>query len=176
MVMTETPTYPLILPLSEAARKMGMDEATLRAMVQSRKLRAFIDPEGVMYVQMTQQGTLPLAVAEVQQPPADDINARLRQIRREDFAHLEGVEIGLSDAARKFNVPYQVIQRWLQRGYIRVLRQEGRRKFLNESDVAFCVAIYQARKPFGSRAPLLDKDGNPYLIKYPDLAKARRQE
>ena len=173
MVMTETPTYPLILPLSEAARKMGMDEATLRAMVQSRKLRAFIDPEGVMYVQMTQQGTLPLAVAEeVQQPPADDINARLSRIRREDFAHLEGQLITLTEASQEFGIPRGTLRDWLYRGYI-----HGEGKYptrVNKADVAYCAAIYQVRKKFKSRAPLLDKDGKPYLLKEPELARLRR--
>ncbi len=174
--LSKTAALPVILPLSEAARKTGTDEATLRVMVQSGKLRAFVDPEGIMYVQMTQDGTLPLAVADdAQQPPADDINARLSQIRREDFAHLEGVEIGLSDAAREFGVSPQTLYKWVKRGYIRVLREAGRRKFVDKSDVAFCATIYKARKPFGSRAPLLTDDGKPYLLKYPHLAALRRQ-
>ena len=176
MVMTETPTYPLILPLSEAARKMGMDEATLRAMVQSRKLRAFIDPEGIMYVQMTQQGTLPVAVAETQQPqPADDINARLSRIRREDFAHLEGQAITVSEAARKYKVPASTIHTWIHRGYLTTLGKVGRHRQIDEADIAFCAAIYHVRKPFGSRAPLLSEDGRPYLLKAPELARLRRQ-
>lgn len=180
MVMTETPLYPLILPLADAAREMGVDEATLRDMVKLGKIRAFVDPEGVMYVQMTQQGALPVAVAEdTRQPPDDDINARLRQIGREDFAHLEGRPITVSEAAKKYRVPVSTLHRWLERGYISALNNEsgrGRRKILDEATVAYCAEIYHVRKPYNSLAPLLDQQGNPYLLKYPELAQKRRQQ
>ena len=174
--LSETAALPVILPLSEAARKSGTDESTLRAMVQSGKIRAFIDPEGIMYVQMTQDGTLPLAVADdAQQPPADDINARLSQIRREDFAHLEGQAITVSEAAKKYRVPVSTIHTWIHRGYLTTLGKAGRRRQIDEADIAFCAAIYHVRKPFGSRAPLLSEDGRPYLLKAPELARLRRQ-
>ena len=175
MVMTETPPYPLILPLADAAREMGVDEATLRDMVKLGKIRAFVDPEGVMYVQMTQQGALPVAVAEdTPRPPDDDINARLRQIRREDFAHLEGQAITVSEAAKKYGVPLPTLYRWIRRGFLTILKQKGRRKFLDEASVAYCAEIYNVRKPFGTRAPLLETDGTPYLLRKPELAQLRR--
>ena len=181
MVMTETLPYPLILPLTDAAREMGMDEATLRDMVKLGKIRAFVDPEGVMYVQMTQQGTLPVAVAEdTRQPPDDDINARLRQIRRENFAHLEGQPITVSEAARKYGVLSQTIHAWVKQGIVRVLdpgKGRGSRKTLDESDVAYLAKIHQIRKEYGVRSgtPLLDPNGAPNLIKHPTLSQYRHQ-
>ena len=173
-----TATLPVIVPISDAAREMGVDEATLRDMVKLGKIRAFVDPEGVMYVQMTQQGTLPVAVAEdTRQPPDDDINARLRQIRRENFAHLEGQPITVSEAARKYGVPVSTLHRWLERGYISALNNEsgrGRRKILDEATVAYCAEIYHVRKPYNTRAPLLEPDGSPYLLREPELARLRR--
>ena len=160
-------TLPLILPLSDAAREMGVDEAVLRDMVQSGKIRAFTDPEGNMYIQMTEQpSTVPA--------PDDDINARLSRIKREDFAHLEGVPITVSEAEQRYGINRRTIIAWKQRGYIKTLKT-GYRMELNEADVAYCATIYKVRKPYGSRAPLLDAEGKPYLLKYPDLARQRRK-
>ncbi len=182
MVMTETPPYPLILPLADAAREMGVDEATLRDMVKLGKIRAFVDPEGVMYVQMTQQGTLPVAVAEDTRQPPDDINARLSRIRREDFAHLEGVPITVSEAARKYGIGKRTLQKWLSLygKFIKIL-EEARGPIgakLNEADVAYFVAIHQTRKAYGVRSgtPLVDEEGKPNLLKHPLLSLYRRSQ
>ena len=164
------------LPLEEAAAVTGYSVAYLQYRAKMGTILAgMMDDELVIAV--TEDGKLvEIAPAPAPEPEGDDINARLRQIRREDFAHLEGVEIGLSEAAREFGVSPQLVHRWVKRGYIKVLRTKGRRKYLDKGDVAFCIAVFRARQPFGTRAPLLDKKGNPYLIKYPDLAKARRRE
>lgn len=179
-------TLPSILPLDDAAQALGVDAETLLRMVQSGRIIAFRDPNGEVFIPMNDGQPLLSSVpamnmngngkrhAEGTQEP-EDINARLRQIKREDFAHLEGVEIGLSEAAREYGISPQTLHKWVKRGYIRVLRHRGRRKFVDKSDVAFCVAIYNVRKPFGSRAPLLAEDGSPYLLKHPRLAALRRQ-
>ena len=177
--LSETAALPVILPLSEAARKTGTDESTLRAMVQSGKIRAFIDPQGIMYVQMTPNRTLPVAVADAQQHlPNDDINARLRQIRREDFAHLEGVAITLTEAAKKYNIPRPTLVSWVKRyaPFVRVLKP-GYRAEYNEADIAYLVHIYRTRREQGilSGVPLVDNKGKPKLIKHPSLSRAKRE-
>ena len=172
MALPVSTTYPLILPLAEAAQEMGVTEEEMRLMVQSGKARAFVDPEGTMYVQMT----LPLQTEDTH----DDINDRLSRIRREDYAHLEGIPITVSEAAKKYEVPSNTLYKWVLRKYITILGEtrgnEGRPgKLLNEAEVAYCAAIYKVRKPFGSRAPLLDSEGKPYLLKDPQLARLRRR-
>lgn len=171
MVLTppKTTTYPLILPLAEAAQEMGITEEEMRLMIQSGKARAFVDPEGIMYVQMT----LPLQTEDTH----DDINDRLSRIRREDYAHLEGVPITVSEAAKKYGVPVSTLHRWLERGYVSALNNEsgrGKRKILDEATVAYCAEIYHVRKPYNTRAPLLESDGSPYLLREPELARLRR--
>jgi len=170
MTVSETVLSPLprVFPLAEAARRMGVSEGVLRNMIQSGQIPAFQGPDGQMLVPMTTDkspSTLPVAVAD------DDINARLAAIKREDFAHLEG-EVTLTEASREFGIPRGTLRDWLYRGYIR-----GKGKYpvrVSKADVAYCAAIYQIRKRFNSRAPLLDKDGNPYLLKEPELARLRR--
>jgi len=105
----------------------------------------------------------------------EDLNTRLRQIKRENFAHLEGIPITVSEAARKYKVPAATIHTWLHRGYLSPLGKKGRQRQINEADIAYCATLYHIRKPFRTRAPLLDKDGNPYLLRQPELAQARRQ-
>ena len=173
MVLTHTTTYPLILPLAQAAEALGVTEDKLRFMIQSGKMRAFVDPEGNMYVQMP----LPL---EAQTDEPEDINARLSQIRREDFAHLEGQPITVSEAARKYGVPVSTIHFWVQKGFISVLDWEtgrgGSRKRLDEADMAYCAAIYKVREEEGVKGvPLLDEEGRPYLLRAPEIAQARRR-
>ncbi|HEY58513.1 MAG TPA: hypothetical protein G4O04_08285 [Anaerolineae bacterium] len=55
MALLEAPTttLPLIFPLAEAAREMGVEKRFLHDMAQSGKICAFVEPDGTMYVQMT---------------------------------------------------------------------------------------------------------------------------
>lgn len=182
-------TLPSILPLDGAAKALGLDAETLLRMVQSGHIIAFRDPNGEVFIPMNDGQ--PLQSAAVTEPGRNgsrngyahdepgDINARLSKIRREDFAHLEEVPITVSEAAQKYQVPRHAIYRWIRRGYIRVLQEvSGGRgkalKIINEADVAICSAVYKIRKHYNSLAPLLNSDGEPYLLKYPELSKKRR--
>ena len=179
-----------ILTLPDAARATGWSMDELQRAIETGKIVAGVLDDGSVAVVIgpdnsplqIQNNELPLAAAaDGQTQPAEDedINARLRKIRRENFAHLEGVEITAAEAAQKYNVPRSAIYRWINSGYIRVLREvSGRRgkalKMLNEADVAICSEVYKVRKMFNSLAPLLDEQGEPYLLKYPDLSRKRR--
>ena len=162
------------LPLEEAAAVTGYSVEYLQYRTEMGTILAGMMDNELM-VAVTQDNRLvEIAPAPAPEPEGDDINARLRQIRREDFAHLEGQPITVSEAETRYNVQRRTLINWKTRGYIKVLK-DGYRMELNEADVAFCAAIYHVRRPYGSRAPLLDEDGNPYLIKYPDLAHRRRK-
>jgi hypothetical protein len=57
----------------------------------------------------------------------------------------------------------------------------GLRLKLDEADVAYCadiytqkVAEYGTNRLFGVK--IFDEDGNPYQLKYPDIARDRREE
>jgi len=167
------------LTVEEAARETGRPASELLKRAEAGKILAGMFEE-TLRIAVTQDGqVVEIAPAPPQNGNGDDINARLSKIRREDFAHLEGVPITVSEAARKYGVSPFTIQTWKRRyaHMVKVLKPgRGRRGAeLNEADVAYLVAIYRIRKPYGTRAPLLNKDGSPYLIKYPDLARARRE-
>lgn len=73
---------------------------------------------------------------------------------------LKGVEISIRDAARKYNTSSKTISRWAKRGIIPTLREDGYRKFLDESFVAYCTEVKNNRE--GSGKWLFDENGLPY--------------
>ena len=160
-------------PLDEASLRTGHSEAELRADAEAGKILAGM-LNGELQIAVTEDNRLVRIAQPAPEPEGDDINARLRQIRREDFAHLEGQAITVSEAAKKYGVPLPTLYRWMRRGFLTILKQQGRRKFLDEASVAYCAEIYNVRKPFGTRAPLLETDGTPYLLRKPELAQLRR--
>ncbi len=194
-------TLPTYIPLDEAAQRTGWTVERLRAMIEAGTIIAGKLPDGDIIVAVDDNGTaietpapvetpaetvaaeteetrpkperaLPLAVA------GDDINAQLAAIRREDFEHLEGQGITVRSASEHYGVPIPTLYRWVKAKYVKILHK-GKSKtdpsLLNEADVAYCTSVYKIRKSFRSFAPLLDDAGNPYLLRFPELARLRRQ-
>ncbi len=175
-------TIPTFIPLNEAAVRTGWTVERLRELVAAGTIMAGKLPDGDIIVAVDESGTaietptetipdereLPLAAA------GDDINAQLAAIRREDFKHLEGQGITVSEAAKKYGVPGPTIRDWMKAKYITVVNSNKYPAKIDEADVAYCAAIHAVRKKYKSRAPLLNDDGTPYLLKHPQLAKARR--
>ena len=73
----------------------------------------------------------------------DDVRTYVaeRDVTREQFKHLEGVEIGVNQAAIKYRFTGVTISDWVRRGKIRLIRQQGNRKLINEADVAYARAL-----------------------------------
>ena len=73
----------------------------------------------------------------------DDVRTYVaeRDVTREQFKHLEGVEIGVNQAAIKYRFTGVTISDWVKRGKIRLIRQQGNRKLINEADVAYARAL-----------------------------------
>jgi len=166
-----TANLPTFLPLPEAAKKFGMTEAILNEHVEAGTIAAGILSDGEILVGETMT----------------DINDRLRAIRREDFEHLRGDGITVTEAVKKYGLKHgikmvrQSITLWVSRGYIHELDPgtgRGSRKELDEADVAYCSAIHVVRKQTGIRTglSLLDKNGLPGLLKYPNLSRYRREQ
>ena len=142
------------IPLDQAARKYGISPNVLRQRVDSGKLAFARLPNGG------------LLVAE------HDIDPSIN-IKREDFDHLRGQRIAVREAATKYGIPYPLVSRWASAGYIKVL-ERGWRVFLDEADVAYCAAVYQAKSEIYDGkmqgVPIFDKDGNPFQSQYPEVA------
>jgi len=167
--MPTTATLPTFLPLPEAAKKFGMTEAILYERVEAGTIAAGILSDGEIVV--SKDNIVPKANG------ANDINDRLRAIRREDFEHLRGQAITVTEAAKKYGIVKRTILEWAKQKYIAVLKS-GYRMELDEADMAYCTAIHKVRKQTGIRfgAPLLDQTGQPYLLKHPNLSRYRREQ
>ena len=154
-------TLPTFLPLSEAARKYGLEEARLRQLVEKGKIRA-----GVIAGEMVVSEDEVKKRVEKEQVPG---------VRKEDLpeyqkhAHLKGKPIWISEAERKYGVPNPTIWRWMKSGIIARLGMDGNKTLLDEADVAYCAEIYHSRNPKQGRR-LFDDNGLPYKPKTGPLA------
>ena len=158
-----------LISLPTAARRLGVSEAELRALIEKGKINLGISPSGEIVVsEDTNQ--------------VGNINEQLSAIRRGGFEHLRGQRISVSEAASKYSIVRDTILVWVHRHYVQVLeagqgRGRGSRMHLDEADVAYCAKIHTTRQQAGVYAgtPLLDEQGNPNLLKHPDLSRYRRE-
>ncbi|WP_322510108.1 hypothetical protein [Anaerolinea sp.] len=144
-----------LISLSEAARKYGLEENHLRALVEKGNIRA-----GVI------AGEMVVSEDEVRDQAV---------IRKEDLpeykkhTHLKGKPIWISDAERKYRIPNPTIWRWMKSGIIARLEMGGNKTLLDEAGVAYCTEIYHSRNPKQGRQ-LFDDRGLPYKPKAGPLA------
>jgi len=77
----------------------------------------------------------------------DDLSSYFadKNITPEQFDHLRGNLISMSDAAEKYQVHTGTISQWVQRGYLKFHGWDRNRKLIDEADVAYMVTIRQAK-------------------------------
>ncbi|HFC10151.1 MAG TPA: hypothetical protein ENJ54_09935 [Chloroflexi bacterium] len=174
--LTQVSPFRFLTP-EEAAAQTGLSAAELLKRAEAGKILSGMFDQ-TLRIAVTQDGQVVEIAPTPQDDHGDDINARLRQIRREDFAHLEGQAITVSEAARKYGVQRHTILAWVRR-YTHVIKvmERGYRLLLEEAGVAYLAALHKTRKDFGikSGSPLVDEYGQPNLIKHPSLSAYRRQ-
>ncbi|MBN1874715.1 MAG: hypothetical protein JXA33_10835 [Anaerolineae bacterium] len=56
---------------------------------------------------------------------------------------LTGQPIRLMEASRKYNIAFQTLARWADRGLLRVLNHQSKRLELDEADVQLATCIYK---------------------------------
>jgi predicted site-specific integrase-resolvase len=134
------------IPLSEAAQRMRVSVKETRAMINSGKIKGGLLPDGVMVV-------------------SEDTLLK----RKEDLpeykkhAHLSGVGIGMGEASRKYNIPTPTISHWTKKSFIKIIKKDGQKIFIDEQDVAYCASVYNERK--GQGKWLFKHDGTPFRPK-----------
>jgi hypothetical protein len=112
-------------------------------------------------ITMVKHGTLSVMVTDQAKLPYT-MNA---EELRKQFQHLQGVEISIRDAARKYDVHHPTVSRWVTRGVIKVLRRDKNRIMVDEADVAYAASVAHSRPGRGKW--LFDSDGQPYEPKRP---------
>ncbi len=150
-------TLPVFLPLSEAARKYGLDEERLRELVEKGKIRAGRLP-----------GSDEVLVSEDEVQKQAEMQRGLVQSKEDlleyqQYNHLKGVEIEFGEAARKYRIPPATLHGWVSKSIVKTINRQGKRVTLDEQDVAYCAKIYEQRK--GQGRWLFDKNGLPYMPK-----------
>jgi predicted site-specific integrase-resolvase len=136
-----------LIPLPEAARKFGLAEASLRALVEKGTIKAGKLPTGEIVV--SEQDALS------QKPtPKEELPEYKKHV------HLKGHATWISEAGRTYGISSQTILQWTRAGIIRVLGKDGNKVLLDEADVAYCAEIYRQRG--GQGKWLFNSDGTPY--------------
>jgi len=134
---------PTFLPLSEAARKYGLEEDRLRQLVEKGKIRA-----GVI------AGEMVVSEDEVKKRVAKEQSSGARKEELpeyQQFSHLSNSFLGINEASKKYRIPYTTLYRWIRRGFISVKGQAGQKVLISEQDVAFCELIYRPQKRQGKK-------------------------
>jgi hypothetical protein len=157
-------SIPTFIPLTEAARKYDLTEDVLTRLIQDGRIEAAQLPSGELLVS------------------DESMNEKTKeQIIKEQFPHLQGTGITISQAATKYNVPRSTLEAWVSRyGYITIVDDHNYPKTINEAEVAYCAEVYHTRRTKGIRSggiPLLNEHGLPiYELKHPELSEYRQRK
>ncbi len=160
------------LPLKEAAKKHKVEEKVLTQLVAVGMIEA-VEENGETLVAVDKNG--------------NGKNGKESQTKEGiiavQFIHLCGQKISASEASRRYseihNVPIsnQLFSRWAKAGYITVL-ERGYRLQMDEAEVAYCAEVFAKKyKDYNGQmrgVHIFDEDGNPYELKYPEIAEQKR--
>jgi hypothetical protein len=140
-----------LIPLPEAARRLGLTAEALTQLVESGIIKANIH-----------KGVVLIPESEIKQT-----------ITREQFEKLRGQPITVAQAVEKYGISDVTISKWARLGYIEII-QPGYGMTIDAADMAYCAAVYKAKG--GQRgARIFDESGNPYQLKRPEIAAYRRK-
>jgi len=120
------------IPLKEAARRYGISAKILTHNVEAGIIRAVRVNGGI-------------AVAE------EDVQVLSKRDELwERVKHLDGVPIGVEEARRKYHLGAASLNRWIRSKIVRVIetpsgRGRGKKKLLNEADVAYAELVAKER-------------------------------
>ncbi|MBP7691060.1 MAG: hypothetical protein KA764_04045, partial [Anaerolineales bacterium] len=82
-------------------------------------------------------------------PSTQEMSSADDRPSREQFTHLVGVGITLSEAAKKYDVPRHRVHHWaVERGYVKCVDNGYPAKY-DEGDIAFVVAVVHYREKAG---------------------------
>ena len=82
----------------------------------------------------------------------------------QQYKHLAGKPIHISEAARQYEIPQQTVSRWVQQGIISIIGKEMNRILIDRADMAYCAYIKKNNPGQGRR--LFNKNGTPYVNKH----------
>ena len=119
--------------LVDAATQYDIEPEKLRELVEEKAIRA-------QYLQNEHGKQLIVLDRDVRAWVAD------RDVTCEQFKHLDGTPIMLSEAAKKYGFSTSSLWRWIGQEHIRVIKRVGKRVFLDEADIAYARALADMKK------------------------------
>lgn len=141
------------IPLPQAAKRLSITSTSLKKLIDSGTIKA-----------VKLNGTIAVAESAL---------AQIIAIPRQQFEHLQGKPITISEAVDKYHLKTQTIRNWIEHNYIGILK-EGYGMELDQSDVAYCAAVYHSLG--GTRGKrLFDNAGLPYQPKHTEWATYQRE-
>ena len=162
--MPSQPHIPTYIPLDQAARHYGLPKKVLTQEIQAGKIQAVQLPSGDLLVAAENNG--------------QDYQTK-EEIIAQKFTHLKGQTINAYQAQQDYGIHPSTFIRWARAGYIEIIREKERLIEMDAADVAYCAYVYEQKKEeYGGKTSgvrIFDKNGNPYQVKYPDLAAQRRK-
>ena len=76
----------------------------------------------------------------------NDIELIASQLAPTNFAHLDGIPIKVTEAAKKYELPLSSVFAWAKKGHLRTIENSSPRPILlNEADVAYAKALAEIR-------------------------------
>jgi hypothetical protein len=162
------------IPLQAAAKRYGIEEKVLTQLISAGMIETKAVSGGIL-VAVDKNGNV---------GRADEQPQTKEEIIAAKFAHLRGKNISASEASRKYSNLYgiqisnELFSRWSRLGYIK--RKAGYRLQLDEAEVAYCAEIFAIKyREYDGRmrgVTVFDAEGNPYQLKYPEVAEQLRIE
>lgn len=141
---------PEFLPLEEAARRYRLSPEALTQAIESGKVRA-----------ARLNGRIWVAAEDIQKMTK-------RDMLWAQVAHLDGKPIALEQACLQYAISSPSLYKWISAGYVRVLEDHrgggrGRKRLLNEADVAYAALVAQERGKRRGRAVFTEDFLPPHL-------------
>jgi hypothetical protein len=140
-----------LISLTDAARRIGVSVDVLKRHIKDGTIRAIIQTSGE------------IAVPESEMP----------NTTKEQFKHLKGNAITVTDASARYHIPRNTILNWARYGHALIIKK-GYRMELDECDIAYLAYIYH-RRGGGRGKVLIDDAGRPYRLKDPKAAAYRSE-
>ncbi len=109
-----------LVTLDDAAQRTGSIADKLKRLIDRGIIQGFQSPNGRV---MLSEGELD------------------KVISIENFKHLDGNPISISEAARRYDLHDRTIGRWAKAGHIRIMGHEKNKVLINEADIAYIKAV-----------------------------------
>jgi excisionase family DNA binding protein len=147
---------PTFISTAEAAHRLGVSEARVRRMIEAGTIKA-----------VNVGGDTVVSEASVRKFHKQQPISQPSGIQKEDlpeykrYAYLRDGIISIAEAARKYDITFSALQRWVTRGYVVRKGQDKNKILLSEQNVAYCAEIYHSHRGRGNW--LFNVDGTPYV-------------